>query len=66
MRKASEISVWECPGGPLLVRGAGAIIDDGETHDVERPVVAICRCGGSGILPFCDSTHKVLRRRKAS
>ena len=51
------------PGGPLLVRGADCVVDaEGEEHEVTRPVVAVCACGKSSRLPWCDSTHKALQR----
>lgn len=54
------IRVQLCPGGPLLVAGATEVVDDeGVTHPVERPTVALCRCGRSGRPPWCDSTHKL-------
>jgi CDGSH-type Zn-finger protein len=54
------VTVQLCPDGPLLVRGATEVVDDeGTTHPVERPTVALCRCGRSGRLPWCDSTHKL-------
>jgi CDGSH-type Zn-finger protein len=53
-----------CPGGPMLVRGASSLTtEDGQVHPVRRPVVALCRCGMSGLAPFCDGTHKSLRQR---
>ena len=58
-----EVSVEPCPDGPLLVRGAEVVRDaDGVEHPVTRPVVAVCACGKSARLPWCDSTHKALRR----
>ena len=57
----SDIEVEECPGGPLLVRGAEVWVDDdGDRHPVTRPVVAVCRCGKSSLRPWCDGTHKLL------
>ncbi len=57
-----EVRVRLCPGGPLLVRGADSVRDQtGEEHPVSRPVVALCACGKSARLPWCDSTHKALR-----
>lgn len=61
---SGPVGVVECPEGPLLVRGAGRVEVDGRSRDVERPVVAICRCGGSARFPFCDATHKLLNARK--
>jgi CDGSH-type Zn-finger protein len=47
----------------MLVRGADTIIDDdGEAHEVTRPVVAVCACGKSARKPWCDSTHKAIPR----
>lgn len=52
--------------GPRLVRGVDFVVDpDGDTSRVERPVVALCRCGGTGRPPWCDGTHKVLNRRRS-
>jgi CDGSH-type Zn-finger protein len=45
--------------GPLIVRGRFRITDqDGTEIDPGRDTVALCRCGKSGIKPFCDGTHK--------
>jgi CDGSH-type Zn-finger protein len=55
----SDVVVRQCPGGPLLVRGAETVLDDdGNVHEVTRPVVAVCACGKSSRKPWCDSTHK--------
>ena len=59
----AEVTVRLCPGGPLLVRGADVIRDEqGGSHPVTRPVVAVCACGKSSRRPWCDGTHKVARR----
>jgi CDGSH-type Zn-finger protein len=58
-----EVRVRLSPNGPLLVRGAEVVVDaDGTEHEVTRPVVALCTCEKSGRLPWCDSTHKAIRR----
>ena len=45
--------------GPLIVRGDFLLVDtDGNEIDPGRKTVALCRCGKSGIKPFCDGTHK--------
>lgn len=45
--------------GPYLVRGPFTLVDqDGKEIEVERKVIALCRCGRSSIRPFCDGTHK--------
>ena len=46
--------------GPLIVRGDFRLVDtDGNEIDPGRRTVALCRCGKSGIKPFCDGTHKL-------
>jgi CDGSH-type Zn-finger protein len=45
--------------GPLIVRGDFRLVDqDGSEIDPGRKTVALCRCGTSGIKPFCDGSHK--------
>ncbi|HEV7187012.1 MAG TPA: CDGSH iron-sulfur domain-containing protein [Blastococcus sp.] len=45
--------------GPLIVRGDFRLVDqDGTEIDPGRATIALCRCGKSGIKPFCDGTHK--------
>lgn len=58
-----EVRVRSCPGGPVLVRGADEVVDEsGVAHPVSRPVVAVCVCGKSQRSPWCDGTHKSIRR----
>lgn len=55
------------PEGPMLVRGAASVQDSqGVVHQAQRPVVAVCRCLKSGRLPWCDSTHKVIKRNPSA
>jgi CDGSH-type Zn-finger protein len=45
--------------GPLIVRGDFRLVDqDGNEIDPGRDTIALCRCGKSGIKPFCDGAHK--------
>lgn len=60
-----EVEVTVCGDGPALVRGADTIRDqDGQVHAVTRPVVGVCLCGRSQRSPWCDGTHKFLRKDK--
>ena len=54
----SQSPTIECkPNGPYLVKNLGDLIDGrGDPVDA-KPVMALCRCGGSGNKPFCDGTH---------
>ncbi len=55
----SETRITVYPDGPLLVRGPIDLQgEDGTEIKVDRPVIALCRCGLSRIRPFCDGTHK--------
>jgi len=59
------VVVTACPDGPVLVRGADVVQDqDGTSHVVTRPVVAVCTCRRSGRMPWCDGTHKAVERAK--
>lgn len=43
--------------GPYIVRNLRCLTNSkGEVLPV-RPIVALCRCGGSNIKPYCDGTH---------
>jgi CDGSH-type Zn-finger protein len=43
--------------GPYIVRNLRKMTNSkGETLNV-RAIVALCRCGGSNIKPYCDGTH---------
>ncbi|WP_159793608.1 CDGSH iron-sulfur domain-containing protein [Puerhibacterium puerhi] len=56
----AEVSLTPCPDGPLLVRGPVTVVGpDGEEVPRHRATVAMCRCGGTAIPPWCDGTHKV-------
>jgi len=50
-------SIAVVPNGPLWVRGGISIeAPDGFVYEV-RNRVALCRCGRSSNMPFCDGTH---------
>ncbi|MFC4556258.1 CDGSH iron-sulfur domain-containing protein [Georgenia faecalis] len=54
-------SITACPDGPLLVRGdVEILLASGEPAPRRRATVALCRCGASGIKPYCDGSHKVV------
>ncbi|GGM37082.1 hypothetical protein GCM10012275_05270 [Longimycelium tulufanense] len=63
-RGGNPITVTLCENGPLLLRGDFVIqTQDGRQIAVRRRTVALCRCGHSTVGPFCDGTHKLVRRR---
>lgn len=60
----AEVEVTLCgPNGPALLRGATSVRDeDGVVHPVTRPVVGVCMCGKTQRAPWCDGTHKFMKR----
>lgn len=55
----SDASITPYPDGPLLLRGDFELRrPDGTPIECTRRTVALCRCGMSGIKPFCDGTHR--------
>ncbi len=57
--RGSGATITPYRDGPLIVRGSFTLVDqDGTEIDPGRDTVALCRCGKSGIKPFCDGTHK--------
>jgi CDGSH-type Zn-finger protein len=54
-----EATITPYRDGPLIVRGRFRLVDqDGNEIDPGRETIALCRCGKSGIKPFCDGSHK--------
>lgn len=46
--------------GPLYIEGEFQVTDsNGNTFKVDKPKVALCRCGLSDNKPFCDGQHRV-------
>lgn len=51
-------TIEERENGPLVVKGLARLTgSDGAEIEV-KPVMALCRCGGSSNKPFCDGSHK--------
>ncbi len=58
---SSEVTIRIRDNGPILVEGPARLLDaEGREfpRDPNKPAVALCRCGQSKNLPFCDGTHK--------
>jgi CDGSH-type Zn-finger protein len=55
----AEATITPYRDGPLIVRGSFRLVDqDGNEIDPGRKTIALCRCGKSGLKPFCDGSHK--------
>lgn len=63
--QTTPVTITLCPDGPLLVRGEFSIAQaPGRTPEQpDRQVVALCRCGKTGIAPLCDGSHKLTKFR---
>jgi uncharacterized Fe-S cluster protein YjdI/CDGSH-type Zn-finger protein len=48
------------PDGPLYVRGQVVIADEAGRVFREDTRVALCRCGQSRQMPFCDNSHRLV------
>jgi CDGSH-type Zn-finger protein len=58
---SDEVVITPYRDGPLLVRGPFRMQDqDGNEIEIDREVVALCRCGKSRIRPLCDGSHKLV------
>lgn len=53
-----DTTVEPQPNGPLFVRGRIKIVDGEGRLIREDTRVALCRCGASENMPFCDGSHK--------
>jgi 3-phenylpropionate/trans-cinnamate dioxygenase ferredoxin subunit len=57
----AEVTIRPTKNGPLIVEGPVDLFDtDGNKIMVDKPRLALCRCGASSNKPFCDGTHSVI------
>lgn len=56
--KKTKPTISTSANGPLIVANLSQITEsNGKIFPVNKPVFALCRCGGSKSKPFCDGTH---------
>ncbi len=56
-----DVTIRPTKNGPYIVEGAVDLFDtDGNKITVEKPRMALCRCGASSNKPFCDGTHSAI------
>ena len=54
----AEVTIRPTKNGPLIVEGPIDLYDtDGNKVALDKPRIALCRCGASSNKPFCDGTH---------
>jgi uncharacterized Fe-S cluster protein YjdI len=58
-----EMTLEAVPGGPYYVRGPALVALEGGGGVRQDTRMALCRCGRSVHMPFCDNSHRALRIR---
>ncbi len=53
----SKLRVQASSNGPLLLDGNLTIVDSSKTLRERSSSPAFCRCGASGVKPYCDGSH---------
>jgi len=54
----AEVTIRPTKNGPYIVEGTVDLFDtEGNKITVDKPRIALCRCGASSNKPFCDGTH---------
>ncbi|HEY3413827.1 MAG TPA: CDGSH iron-sulfur domain-containing protein [Armatimonadota bacterium] len=54
-----DVKIELLKDGPILITGPISLKDSaGADIPVTHETIAMCRCGHSGIKPFCDGSHK--------
>ena len=63
----STVTITVRDDGNLRVVGPITLLDgEGNAFEVEAgKAVFLCRCGGSAMKPFCDSSHRAIGFRSA-
>jgi uncharacterized Fe-S cluster protein YjdI/CDGSH-type Zn-finger protein len=54
----AEIRVTE--RGPLMVKGECSLVNGKGNVLAKKGPFALCRCGGSKNMPYCDGTHRLI------
>jgi hypothetical protein len=52
------VNIEAAVNGPLLIEGPVTLSGQHGEQQIDKPRVALCRCGYSSNKPFCDGSHK--------
>lgn len=55
-----SVEITPVRNGPYFVRGPVDIVDPATGQPQRETRVALCRCGQSKHMPFCDNTHRAI------
>jgi uncharacterized Fe-S cluster protein YjdI len=61
-----SVEITPVRNGPYFVRGPVDIVDPATRQPQHETRVALCRCGQSKHMPFCDNTHRAMGFRSQS
>ena len=54
----ADVTIRPSKNGPYIVEGSVDLFDtEGNQMRLDKPRIALCRCGASSNKPFCDGTH---------
>lgn len=54
----SDVKIQVLDNGPFLVQGNAEVIDATGKAFPQKEQLALCRCGLSKNMPFCDGSHQ--------
>ncbi|WP_292470755.1 CDGSH iron-sulfur domain-containing protein [Methanolobus sp.] len=57
MNKEVRTSIKVSKNGPYIVKDLKTLRNSKGVFIETKPVMTLCRCGGSANMPFCDGTH---------
>ena len=55
-----SVEITPVRNGPYFIRGPVDIVDPATRQPQRETRVALCRCGQSKHMPFCDNTHRAI------
>lgn len=63
--ESETVEITPVRHGPYFVRGPIDIVDPSTRETRRETRVALCRCGQSKHMPFCDNTHRAIGFRSS-